>query len=108
MVRSVILPFSRKGQENEAGKIDGDLAAKGLSVIHVFTFPALTINHSVVMFRARRSEENTLFRACDPNSPDQALEILFDRRKRLFSMPPTAYFIGGPVKVYRVFSGLFH
>lgn len=104
----MVLPFSRAGQEAQADKISGDLDATGLSVIHVFTFPALTLNHGVVVCGAEMSQGKKMFRAYDPNSPNQVLEMFFDREKRSFWMPPTAYFIGGPVNAYRIFLDLFH
>ena len=104
----MVLPFTRVGQAGEAEALCLDVAKQGMAVIHVFTFPALSINHALVVHAFESSPERITFQACDPNAPGQALAFIFDRSEQTFRMAATAYFIGGAVKAYRVYSGLLY
>lgn len=103
----MVLPFSRWGQAQEAARLARAVRANTAPVLHVFTFPGLTVNHAVVLFGVTESPESYRFDAYDPNAPDEVLQIAFDRRCRQFSLPPTAYFVGGPVNAYEVYCRLW-
>ena len=86
-----------------------DLAAGDVDpVAHVVTFPALTINHAVLLHAVRAIAAGLEFDAYDPNSPGSPLTLTFDRSARRFLMPVTRYFIGGPVDVYEVYVDVWH
>lgn len=76
-------------------------------MLHVFTFPALTVNHAVVLFAVAETPRRLVFRAYDPNVPDEVLEVMFDRDRREFSLPATDYFVGGAVNAYEVYCRLW-
>ena len=99
----MVLPFSRAGQAQEAARLVAGVRANAAPVLHVFTFPALTVNHAVVLFAVTETPERYVFSAYDPNAPDDVLAVVFDRKLRTFSLPPTAYFVGGPVNAYEVY-----
>ena len=104
----MVLPFTRHAQAVEAEALCADITEQGMSVIHVFTFPALSINHALVVHAFKSSAERISYQACDPNTPGQALAMIFDRGEQTFRLASTAYFIGGAVKAYRVYSGLLY
>jgi hypothetical protein len=99
----MILPFTRSGQAGEADQLLEAVRANRAPVLHVFTFPSLTVNHAVVLMSAVDSPERIRFRAYDPNVPEEVLELEFDRVARTFRLPATSYFIGGPVNAYEVY-----
>ncbi len=103
----MVLPFTRRGQWREAEDLMESVRANRAPVVHVFTFPALTINHSVVAYAVDETPAHLRFQTYDPNSPDATLPMEFDRVRREFSLPPTVYFIGGRVDAYEVYCGIF-
>ncbi len=101
----MIMPFTRAGQERMARQISARAAAGGLPLVHVATFPSLTINHALLVFGSEETEQSIEFQAYDPNTCDQPLTLRFDRGKRSFAYPRTHYFPGGLVNVYEVYCG---
>jgi hypothetical protein len=99
----MIFPFSRSHQEKMAARLEIDLNAKGPQVVHVVRFPQLSINHAVVVFGAKRTEEGIEFTIYDPNHTSKANDILFDAASRTFNMQANDYFPGGRVDVYEIF-----
>ena len=103
----MLLPFARAGQEREARRLAMEAEHGAAPVVHVVTFPALTINHAVVVVEAREDGGKIRFGCYDPNEPETLLEMDFDLGRRSFVLPPTTYFVGGPVNVYEVYRNLW-
>ena len=103
----MVLPFGRAGQEREARRLAMEAERGAAPVVHVVTFPALTINHAVVVVEAREGGGKIRFGCYDPNEPETLLEMDFDLGRRSFVLPPTSYFVGGPVNVYEVYRNLW-
>lgn len=103
----MLFPFSRRSQEREARRLAEAVRADAVPVVHVFTFPALTVNHAIVLHAVTETPAALRFLAYDPNDPDAVLEFDFDLARREFHLPATAYFIGGPVMAYEVFRNLW-
>ena len=103
----MVLPFTRAGQAKEAARLVAAVRSNTAPVLHVFTFPALTVNHAVVLFAVEETAHQLRFDAYDPNAPDEVLAVTFDRDRRQFSLPATAYFVGGPVNAYEVYCELW-
>ena len=101
----MILPFTRRGQAREAGRLLTAVRDNRAPVLHVLTFPTLTLNHAVVLISATESPARIEFRAYDPNDPGTILDFVFDRVGRSFQLPPTAYFVGGAINAYEVYCG---
>ena len=53
-------------------------------VVHIFTFPALTLNHAVVAYSVSESPEGFQFATYDPNAPNDILDLRFDFSRREF------------------------
>ena len=64
---------------------------------------SLTINHAMLLYGVRESEDLIVFDTYDPNSPEKPTSVTFDRKRREFSFPRNHYFIGGPVKLYEIY-----
>lgn len=102
----MLFPFTRHHQERAAGRLREELRNQPTAVVHVVRFPALTINHAMLLFDVAETEREILFTAYDPNSPDGPVKLKFDRRTRRFSLPRNLYFAGGRVDVYEVYRDL--
>lgn len=101
----MVFPFSRSHQERAAKSL---LARIGrLPIVHVVTFPRLSINHGIMLFGAIDSEDRVEFTAYDPNIIDRPVKLFFDKATRSFDFPANHYFAGGKVEVYEIYRGLF-
>lgn len=99
----MIFPFSRKHQADTAAAILADLQLNRPPILHLATFPALTINHAIMVYGAHEEQDSIRFDTYDPNEPQAPVTLVFDRQTRTFSWPVLDYFPGGPVDVYRVY-----
>jgi hypothetical protein len=101
----MILPFSRASQDAMSARLQLDLQEGRLPIVHVVTFPRLTINHALLIFRASASAAAVEFECYDPNTCDRPLMLAYDRAKKTFLFPRTHYFPGGPVNTYEIYCG---
>lgn len=99
----MVIPFSRWHQEGQAAQLVAALDRKRPPVVHLARFPLITINHAVVLFAYEDTGAEIRFSAYDPNHPDAARILRFDRRSRTFLFPRTDYFEGGRVDVYQIY-----
>jgi hypothetical protein len=99
----MVLPFSRKHQARTAANILLNLQRNRPPVLHVVRFPALSINHAVMVFDATETGAAVHFEVYDPNDPATPMVMTYDRHTRTFSLPPSNYFHGGRVDVYEVY-----
>jgi hypothetical protein len=72
----------------------------------VVRFPALTLNHMVLLYAIDETPAELLFQAYDPNDAAAPIVVRWDRGGRTFVYPRTVYFGGGPVKAYGIYDGL--
>jgi hypothetical protein len=103
----MILPFSRQDQRATAEALEARLAHGGLPVLRAVNFPVIDINHAVLVFDAEPGVGEIRFRAYDPNDTERPVVLVFDRASGSFRFPHTAYFAGGAVNVYEIFTGPF-
>lgn len=99
----MVFPFSRKHQDHMARQLLSDLQRHEPLVVHVARFPQLTINHAMVIYDARQTDDQIQFITYDPNRPAEPTTLSFDRCSKTFSLPPNDYFRGGRVDVYEVY-----
>ncbi len=99
----MVFPFSRNHQRREAARLERELEEHRLPIVHVVRFPALTINHVVLLFQAVSRHGVTEFSAYDPNDPTTPLRLRFDSGNGRFEFPATSYFQGGRVDVYEIY-----
>jgi hypothetical protein len=101
----MVFPFSRAHQEREAKKLLAHINTQ--PIVHIVTFPGLTINHGIMLFEATDFEDRVEFRAYDPNVTERPMNLFFDKATRTFTFPRNQYFAGGELNVYQIYSGLF-
>lgn len=99
----MLFPISRRHQEQTANRLVLEVKNRFSPIIHLVRFPALTINHGMIVFRAAESEQKIEFAAYDPNLPDEPAPLTFDRVTRTFSLPANTYWAGGELNVIEIF-----
>jgi hypothetical protein len=99
----IVFPFRRANQARMAARFIQDLKENRPPVVHLVRFPQLSINHAVLLFDVREAGDHIEFGAYDPNKPDTAKTLTFDRASRTFTFPANDYFPGGRVDVYEIY-----
>ena len=104
----MIFPVSEQREEHEVDRWLESLKLNHPPVVHLFTFPQLTINHALLIYGADTRQDEVHFQVYDPNKPEQPGLLTFDRQKKTFCFPGNDYFIGGKVNVYEVYRSTFY
>lgn len=104
----MVFPFSRQHQEKVALQTLTQLEEDRPVVLHILTFPHLSINHGLLAYDADVTDEEIRFHVYDPNAPDTPTTLTFERRSRTFILPQNKYFRGGPVNAYPVYWDWLH
>jgi len=99
----MVLPVSRKHQLGIAEQLKRSLCKRTVTLVHLFRFPRITINHGIALFGFTESEQFIEFEAYDPNIPAHPVQLVFDRRLQAFTFAPTCYWGGGVVSVIEVY-----
>lgn len=98
----MIFPISRRHQERTADSLVRALAQTRSPMIHLVRFPALTINHGMILFAAADTKTGVEFSAYDPNHPAQPVIVAFDQARKTFSLPANRYWAGGDLNVIEI------
>jgi hypothetical protein len=99
----MVFPISRAHQARTATSLNTALSQNIPPVVHLIKFPALTINHSMVLFSAEETAEGFAFKAYDPNQPQQPVTIVYSRASREFSLSRNHYWAGGVLDVIKIY-----
>lgn len=99
----MVLPLSRAHQIRTATGLVTALAQRRSPIIHLVKFPALTINHGMILFAVTTTPKGHTFAAYDPNQPQAPAALIFDSQSGTFSLPANAYWAGGALKVIEIF-----
>ncbi|MGO8766495.1 MAG: hypothetical protein ACLQSR_15325 [Limisphaerales bacterium] len=99
----IIFPLSPEHQQRTAGELLSKIQNDFSPIIHLITFPSLTINHGMILFEAMESGDEIHFSAYDPNLPGQPAAVTYHRGRRVFSLPANSYWAGGTLKVMEIF-----
>jgi len=99
----MVFPISRAHQARTAASLQAALKDHVPPIIHLVKFPALTINHSMILFAAAINLEGLEFQAYDPNHAAQPVRLSFDHRTRSFSLPSNHYWAGGAVDIIEIY-----
>jgi hypothetical protein len=103
----MVLPISRWHQERTAERLYVSVREGGAPLVHLVKFPALTINHGMILFQARATEIGFEFLAYDPNHPAQPSTLTYERTARAFSLPRNSYWAGGRLDIIEIYRGWF-
>jgi hypothetical protein len=101
----MVFPVSGRHQAGIAQKLERSLRKRGVSLVHLFCFPHITINHGIVLYGFTEFEQNIEFEAYDPNIPAYPVKLIFDRNRRAFTFAPNCYWGGGVLSVIEIFCG---
>jgi hypothetical protein len=101
----MVFPFVGRHREWMARKLKRSLQKRGVSLVHLFRFPRITINHGIVLYRLTESEQHLEFEAYDPNIPAHPVKLIYDRQRRKFNFPASCYWRGGALNVVEIYCG---
>jgi len=99
----MIFPVHGWQQKRMAEKLKRSLPRRGISLVHLFRFPRITINHGIVLYRLTESEQTMEFEAYDPNIPEHPVKLVYERKRRVFTFAPSRYWGGGTLSVVEIF-----
>ncbi|PYL14665.1 MAG: hypothetical protein DMF43_00605 [Verrucomicrobia bacterium] len=93
-------------QENTHAHLNAALARGQLFVGFLTTYPRLSINHSVLVYKRKPFSPNPgveRYLVYDPNHTESPRELTWSPRDRAFSYQKDWDFVGGFVRVYQVY-----
>jgi hypothetical protein len=94
-------------QEKTHARLDAALARGQVFVGFLTTYPSLSINHSILIYKQKSSSPNPgveRYLVYDPNHPESPRELIWFPSTRSFSYQKDWDFVGGFVRVYQVYS----
>lgn len=100
----MIFPVPGWYREMMAKKLKRSLPRRGLTLVHLFRFPRITINHGIALFGYSESEAAIEFEGYDPNIPEHPIKLIYEKPRREFTFAPNRYWGGGPLKVMEIYS----
>jgi len=99
----MVFPISRAHQDRTAASLAAALKQNIPPIIHLVKFPALTINHSMILFAVADIGQGFAFQAYDPNHPEHPVPLAFDHASSRFSLPPNHYWAGGALDIIEIY-----
>ena len=84
-------------------KLKKSLPKRGLTLVHLFRFPNITINHGVVLYGFTESEDSVEFEVYDPNIPEHPVKLIYEKGSHQFTFAANRYWGGGQLKVIEIF-----
>jgi len=103
----MIFPVSRAHQRRTAENLLAAVRNNASPIIHLVKFPALTINHGMILFDAVETGNEIQFSAYDPNDPEKPAQLKFDRAAKTFFLPANSYWAGGDLNVIELLRNWF-
>ena len=101
----MIFPISNRRERKTASELVSEVREGRLPIVHVYRFPEVKLNHSVMIYAAEEREGGVDYLAYDPNFPERPTKLSFDVETNAFQLERNPYFAGGTVKVYQVYRG---
>lgn len=99
----MVFPISRRHQQRTATQLTERLAQGVPPIVHLVRFPALTINHAMLVYGVEAGPTGQRFLAYDPNEPGQPVTLSFEAAARTFTLPANRYWPGGKLDVIEVY-----
>jgi len=103
----ICVPVPGRARERLHGEIERDLEAGYPTLLWLYNFPSLNINHTVLVYRAAPGPDRVRYSVYDPNYADAPKELQYEPATQTFTFEPTFYFKGGPVTPRAVYRGFF-
>jgi hypothetical protein len=102
----VAMPLAPATEASLNNEIFHDLAMNYPTIVWLYRFPSLAINHVVVVISGHRDGAHYHYLVYDPNYTDGPKHLDFDAASSTFSYQPTFYFKGGPVDARAIYRGV--
>ena len=99
----MIVPFPRAHQMRTADSLATAIGRQQLPIVHLVKFPALTINHCIVLFGATETRHGWEFDSYDPNNAEEPEQLTFDRASQTFFLSENACWPGGGLNVSHIY-----
>ena len=102
----IVAPVYRETEAHLNGEIYHDIHFDYPTLVWLYNFPSLNINHVVVIYAGERDGGQYHYRVYDPNYTNGPKKLDYDVATRTVSYPPTFYFKGGAVEARAVYRGI--
>ena len=102
----IVAPIYRETEERLNDEIFHDLQLDWPTIVWLYNFPSLSINHVVVIFAGEKDHGRFHYQVYDPNYTDGPKKLDYDAATRAFSYQPTFYFKGGAVDARAIYRGV--
>jgi hypothetical protein len=96
---------TRALEERLNGEIFHDLQMNTPTIVWVYRFPSLKMNHVVVIYSGTHDSSGYHYRVYDTNYRDADKRMDFDPKTRTFTYQRVYFFKGGPVTVRALYRG---
>lgn len=100
----MIFPVHASYRTMMVEKLKASLPNRGLTLVHLFRFPKITINHGIALYGYSEAEVAIEFDGYDPNIPEQPVKLVYEKGPRQFTFAPNRYWGGGPLKVMEIYA----
>ena len=87
------------------GEIFHDLQMNTPTILWVYRFPSLKMNHVVVVYSGTHDSSGYHYHVYDPNYRDRFSHLDYDPKTRTFRFEKVYFFKGGPVTVRSIYRG---
>jgi hypothetical protein len=102
----ITMPLFPATEASLNDEIFHDLGMNFPTIVWLYRFPSLAINHVVVVLSGRRDGVRYHYLVYDPNYTDGPKHLDYDTVTRTFFYQPTFYFKGGPVDARAIYRGV--
>jgi hypothetical protein len=102
----IVAPVYRETEARLNDEIFHDLQQNYPTIVWLYNFPSLNINHVVVVFAGEREHDLFHYQVYDPNYTGAPKKLDYDADTRTFSYQPTFYFKGGTVDARAIYRGV--
>jgi hypothetical protein len=100
----MIFPVPAWYREMMARKLKASLPKRGLTLVHLFRFPHITINHGIALYGFTESAAAIEFDAYDSNIPEHPVKLIYEKQRHQFTFAANRYWGGGPLKVMEIYA----
>ena len=100
-------PFTRAHQARTAAALAAALGQNHLPILHLVKFPAMSINHGIILFGVTETARGWEFESYDPNNSKAAEQLTFDRVSQTFFLSENACWPGGELNVSHIYRSWF-
>ena len=102
----IAMPLSPGTEANLNDEIFHDLGLNYPTIVWLYRFPSLAINHVVVVLSVRRDGTHYHYLVYDPNYTDGPKKLDYNATTQQFTYQPTFYFKGGDVDARAIYRGV--